>query len=120
MSENQCKRVPISYSLIIEATASAGGVAKCGESATELVVQLVSQGPRDTFPDHNEDDDESVVTVVACTRTHHAQQLLCLAATTDHLTGNRVYCYLCFIFLSRGLGSVNTLVLNQKHLIYAQ
>lgn len=78
----------MSYSLIVEATASAGGVAVFGESATELVVQLVSQGPRDTFPGHNEDDDDSVGTVVACTLSHQTQQLLRLAATTDHLTGN--------------------------------
>lgn len=93
------QRVPISYSLVIEATASAGGVAIFGEGATELAVQLVSQGPWDTFPGHNEDDDDSVGTVVACTLTHQTQQLLCLAGATDHLTGNRAYHYFNFYSL---------------------
>lgn len=96
MLENECQSAPISYSLIIQAAASAGGVAKFGEGVTELVVQLVSQAPWDTFPGHNEDDDDSVGTVVACTLTHQTQQLLCLAASTDHLTGKRAYHYFSF------------------------
>lgn len=60
----------MSYSLVIEATASAGGVAKFGEAVAELTVQHVSHGSRDTFPGQNEDDDDSVLTVVASTVTH--------------------------------------------------
>lgn len=82
----QCQKLPAGYSLIVQATASAGGVAIFGEGVTELAVQLVSQGPRDTFPGHNEDDDDSVGTVVACTMTHQTQQLLCLAPPAYHLT----------------------------------
>lgn len=89
MIENQHQREPIGYSLIIQAAASTGGVAILGEGVTELAVQLVCQGPRDTFPGHNEDDDDSVVTVVARTLAHQTQQLLRLAATTDHLTEKR-------------------------------
>lgn len=96
MLDNQCQSVPISYLLIIEATASAGGVAIFGEAVSELVVQRVSQSPRDTFPGHNQDDDDSVGTVMTSTLTNQTQQLLFLAATTDHLTGNRAYHYFRF------------------------
>lgn len=86
---NQCFLTILhGHLLIIEATAAAGGVAVFGESVRELVVQHVSQGPRDTFPGHNEDDDDSVGTVVASALTHQTQQLLCFAAATDHLIGN--------------------------------
>lgn len=100
MLENWCQSVPISYSLIIEATASAGGVAISSEAVREFTVQLVSHGPWDTFPRHNEDDDDSVGTVVAGTLTHQTQELLCLAATTDHLTGNSAYHYFS-VYLAR-------------------
>lgn len=59
-----------------------------GERVCDLSVQLVSQGPRYTFPGYNDDDDDSIVTAMACTLPHQTQQLLFLAASTDHLTGN--------------------------------
>lgn len=83
------KAVPFSYSLIVETTASAGGIAIFGEAVRKFSVQHISHGPRNSFPSQNEDDDDGVFTVVASTVSHQTQQLLCLAATTDHLTGNR-------------------------------
>lgn len=83
------EKLAIPYSLLIEATASAGGVAMFGERVCDLSVQLVSQGPRYTFPGYNDDDDDSIVTAMACTLPHQTQQLLFLAASTDHLTGNK-------------------------------
>lgn len=77
------------YSLIVEAAASAGGVAMFGEGVAQLAVQLVSYGPRDAFPGQNKDDDDGVCTVVARTVTHQTQQLFCLTPTTDHLEGNQ-------------------------------
>lgn len=91
MLDNQCQSVPISYLLIIEAAASAGGVAIFGEAVSELVVQRVSQSPRDTFPGHNQDDDDSVGTVMTSTLTNQTQELLLLAATADYLMGNRAF-----------------------------
>lgn len=67
---NAEKKRPIKYSLIIEATASAGGVAKLGEGASDLVVQLVSQSSWDTFPGQDDDDDDRIGTVVAGAMTH--------------------------------------------------
>lgn len=96
MLENPHQSALVSHSLIIEATAAAGGVAIFGEAVCELAVQRVSQALRDTFPGHNEDDDDSIGTVVASTLTHQTQQLLCLAAATDHLTGNATYHYFSF------------------------
>lgn len=60
-----------------------------GEGVGDLSVQFVSQGPRDTFPGYNDDDDDSVGTVMARTLPHQTQQLLFLAAPSDHLTGNK-------------------------------
>ena len=91
MLDNQCQSVPISYLLIIEAAASAGGVAIFGEAVSELVVQRVSQSPWDTFPGHNQDDDDSVGTVMTSTLTNQTQELLLLAATADYLMGNRAF-----------------------------
>lgn len=48
--ENQRQRAPSSYSLIIETTTSAGGVAIFGDGVAEFTIQLVSQGLWDTFP----------------------------------------------------------------------
>lgn len=97
-SEMQGHTVPVNYSLIIEATAPAGGVAKFGQGVTELAVQLVSQHLWDTFPGHDEDDDDCMGTMVARTMTHQTKQLLCLTATTDHLRGNSVHHYFNFQF----------------------
>lgn len=55
------------------------------------MVQHVSQSPRDAFPGHDEDDDDGVGTVVAGTLPHQTQQLLLLAATADHLTGQSTF-----------------------------
>lgn len=96
MLENPHQRVPSSHSLVIEATAAAGGVAVFGEAVCELAVQRVGQGLRHTFPGHNEDDDDSVGTVVASALAHQTQQLLCLAAAPDDLTGKAVYQYFSF------------------------
>lgn len=76
------------YSLVIEATAAAGGVAILGDAFCEVAVQHVSHGARNPFPGQNEDDDDSVGTVMASALSHQAQQFLLLAATTDHLTGS--------------------------------
>lgn len=89
LTDIQNEKLAIPYSLLIEATASAGGVAMFGERVCDLSVQLVSQGPRYTFPGYNDDDDDSIVTAMACTLPHHTQQLLFLVASTDHLTGNK-------------------------------
>lgn len=77
-----------SHSLVVESTAAAGGVAVFGKALSEFAVQQVGQGPPDALPGQDEDDDDSVGTVMPRTLTHQTQQLLCLAAATDHLTGN--------------------------------
>lgn len=102
MLEDTHQSVPSSHSLIIEATAAAGGVAIFGEAVRELAVQRVGQGLRHTFPGHDEDDDDSVGTVVAGTLAHQTQQLLCIAAAADDLTGKAVYQYFSFQSVKEG------------------
>lgn len=114
MLENLRQSVPISHSLIIEATAAAGGVAVFGDAVSELTVQRVGHGPRDSLPGQNEDDDDSVGTVVAGTLTHQTQQLLCLVAATDHLIGNTAYYYFSFSPSSGGLVSTSKIFIHSR------
>lgn len=79
-----------------------------GERVCDLSVQLVSQGPRYTFPGYNDDDDDSIVTAMACTLPHQTQQLLFLVASTDHLTGNKA-CELLLAHINPMLIKSNTI-----------
>lgn len=118
MLENPRQSVPISHSLIIEATAAAGGIAVFGDAVSELAVQHVGHGPRDSLPSQNEDDDDSVGTVVASTLTHQTHQLLCLAVATDHLTGNTAYYYFSFSSSRGGLVSTSKISIHSRKVLF--
>lgn len=81
------------HSLVIEATAAAGGVSIFGEAAGQIPVQHIRHGPWDAFPGQNDDDDDGIGTVMAGALSDQAQQLFCLIAATDHLTESTARCY---------------------------
>ena len=83
--KTSCAQIRNCHSLIIESTASAGGVAKLGYCLSELLVELVGKGTWHTIPCHDENDDDGVGTVVPCPVAHQTHQLLFLSAAPDHL-----------------------------------
>lgn len=86
----------LSHLLVVKSTAAAGGVAVFGEAVGQIPVQHIRHGPRDAFPGQNDDDDDGVGTVMAGALAYQAQQLLRLAASTDHLTGSKAQGYFSF------------------------
>lgn len=77
------------YLLIIQPTASSGGVSISCEGVSELLVQGVPQGARYSLPGQNQDNDDSILAVVAGTVPHQAQQLLICIVSPDDLEGDR-------------------------------
>lgn len=100
--------------LVVEAAAPAGGVSVFGEAVGEVVVQHVSQTPWDSLPGHDEDDNDSVLAVVAGALPHQTQQLLLLAAATDHLAGQSAWFH--FFFSNLQLARIHTVLVLKRQL----
>lgn len=76
-----------SHSLFIEATTATGGVAVFGDGLGDLSIKFITKSLWDALPWYNDNYDNSIGTVVPGPMPHQAQQLLFLAAATDHLQG---------------------------------
>lgn len=71
--------------LIIQPTSPSGRVSKFCECVSELLVEHVPQGPRDSLPSQDQDDNDSILAVMASTMSHQAQQFLLHIVPPDDL-----------------------------------
>lgn len=72
-------------SLFVEGAAPARGTAVLAQALGQLLVQGVSQEQRDPLPGQDQDDDHGRLAVVPRALSDQAQQLLLIAAPSDHL-----------------------------------
>lgn len=72
-------------SLFVEGAAPARGAAVLAQALGQLLVQGVRQEVRDPLPGQDQDHDHGRLAVVPRTLTDQAQQLLLVAASSDHL-----------------------------------
>lgn len=87
MQVKEARRFFPPHSLIIEATTPAGGIAVFGERLGDLSIKFITERLWDALPWQDDNDDNGVGTMVPGPMAHQAQQLLFLAATSNHLQG---------------------------------